>query len=69
MHKMSIKYRSEISLEHTVQVFSAEHVDAAGQVAARPLHDGVHTLHKHGDLIPVDIPHVVIDVLTSNLSL
>ena len=66
---MSLKYRSEISLEHTVQVFSAEHGDGAGQVAARPLHDGGHALHKHGDLVPVDIPHVIIDILTSNLNL
>ena len=69
MHKVSLKYRSEISLEHPVQVFSAEHGDAAGQVATRPLHDGGHTLHKHRDLIPVDIPHVVINILAPNLSL
>ena len=69
MHKLSVKYKSEISLEHSVQVFCAEHVDAAGQVAPCPLHDGVHTFHKHRDLIPVDIPHVVIDILASNLSL
>ena len=57
----------EETLENLVKILCTEHVNRVGQIPIGSGHDLIETLHKERDLVLVDLPHVVVDILTSNL--
>ena len=57
----------EESLEYLVKILGTEHVSGLGQIPIGPGHDLVEALDKERYLVLVDLPHVVVDVLTADL--
>ena len=54
-------------MEYLVKILCTEHVYGVADIPVGSGHDLIETLHKERYLVLVDLPHVVVDILASDL--